>query len=120
MSTASRPASPKDTPAPLAYPPEKEKDVEMGKSEATPDDLEATDISQVSVPNEANDEEKGEVSADPFEVWWDEPADQDPENPKNWPMSKKWTTIAVLSTITFLTYVSLKLLYPLMSTNRVG
>ena len=40
-----------------------------------------------------------------FSVWWNEPADQDPENPMNWPSRRKWTTIGVLSGITFLTYV---------------
>jgi hypothetical protein len=36
-------------------------------------------------------------------VWWDDPVDQDPENPMNWPASKKWGTIAVISSITFIT-----------------
>jgi hypothetical protein len=36
-------------------------------------------------------------------VWWDEPADQDPENPKNWSEKKKWGTIAIVSSITFIT-----------------
>lgn len=36
-------------------------------------------------------------------VSWDEPEDQDPCNPMNWPPSKKWRTIALLSFTTFLT-----------------
>jgi hypothetical protein len=36
-------------------------------------------------------------------VWWDEPVDQDPENPKNWSEKKKWGTIAIVSSITFIT-----------------
>lgn len=36
-------------------------------------------------------------------VWWDEPVDQDPENPMNWGAGRKWSTIAVLSLITFIT-----------------
>jgi hypothetical protein len=40
-----------------------------------------------------------------FEVWWEEPADQDPMNPMNWPKWKKWSTIITLSSITFLTSV---------------
>jgi hypothetical protein len=36
-------------------------------------------------------------------VWWDEPVDQDPENPKNWSERKKWGTIAIVSSITFIT-----------------
>ncbi|KAL1980636.1 hypothetical protein VTN96DRAFT_3887 [Rasamsonia emersonii] len=38
-----------------------------------------------------------------FEVWWDEPADQDPANPMNWSNVRKWTIIATVSFITFLT-----------------
>jgi hypothetical protein len=37
------------------------------------------------------------------QVWWDEPADQDPANPMNWPAWRKWSNIAILSFITFLT-----------------
>lgn len=42
-----------------------------------------------------------------FEVWWDEPADQDPANPMNWSNVRKWTIIATVSFITFLTSVML-------------
>lgn len=42
-----------------------------------------------------------------FEVWWDEPADQDPANPMNWSNARKWTIIATVSFITFLTSVML-------------
>ena len=86
---------------------EKNKDLEVGKSEATTVDLDDEAI-QTSPPNTGNDEEvPKETEADPFDVWWDEPADQDPANPMNWPMSRKWATIAVLSAITFLTLVFL-------------
>ena len=37
-----------------------------------------------------------------FIVWWDEPIDQDPENPMNWSLSKKWVNILTISTISFL------------------
>jgi multidrug resistance protein len=36
-------------------------------------------------------------------VWWDEPVDQDPQNPMNWGAVRKWVTIAILVFITFLT-----------------
>ncbi|KAF2797061.1 MFS general substrate transporter [Melanomma pulvis-pyrius CBS 109.77] len=39
----------------------------------------------------------------PYSVWWDEPADQDPENPQNWSNGRKWGIITTLSVITFLT-----------------
>jgi hypothetical protein len=42
-------------------------------------------------------------SADPNVVNWDGP--DDPEKPLNWPASKKWINIALISSITFLTLV---------------
>jgi hypothetical protein len=48
-----------------------------------------------------------------FEVWWDEILGQEPKdtkNPINWAEKKKWSNIAVLSSITFLTSVALNLL----------
>lgn len=36
-------------------------------------------------------------------VWWQEPADKDPENPLNWPTRRKYAIIGTLSFITFLT-----------------
>ena len=37
-----------------------------------------------------------------FVVWWDEPHDQDPENPMNWSSTRKWFNIVVISFISFL------------------
>lgn len=37
-----------------------------------------------------------------FVVWWDEPHDQDPENPMNWSSTRKWFNICVISIISFL------------------
>lgn len=37
-----------------------------------------------------------------FVVWWDEPHDQDPENPMNWSSKRKWFNICVISIISFL------------------
>lgn len=39
-----------------------------------------------------------------FDVWWSEPENEDPANPRNWSNSRKWTIIASLSFVTFLTY----------------
>ena len=91
------------------YPPEKEKDLEVGKSDSPTVDTNET--IQNTPPSTSNEEDVTKEAAkepiDPFEVWWDEPADQDPANPMNWPMSRKWASIAVLSAITFLTFVPL-------------
>ncbi|KAI9666462.1 MAG: hypothetical protein M1821_004398 [Bathelium mastoideum] len=35
-------------------------------------------------------------------VWWDEPYDQDPENPMNWPSKRKWVNIITISVTGFL------------------
>ena len=35
-------------------------------------------------------------------VWWDEPENQNPENPMNWSSAKKWVNILVISVISFL------------------
>lgn len=37
-----------------------------------------------------------------FVVWWNEPADQDPENPMNWSSRRKWFNIITISVISFL------------------
>lgn len=42
-----------------------------------------------------------------FDVWWNAPENEDPANPRNWSNSQKWTIIASLSLVTFLTYVTL-------------
>jgi hypothetical protein len=59
--------------------------------------------------NLKNEQDAGatSVSAEPslIEVYWEEPIDQDPANPMNWPSSRKWMNIGVLSSITFLTCV---------------
>lgn len=39
-----------------------------------------------------------------FVVGWEEPSDQDPDNPLNWSTGRKWSIIGILSFITFLTY----------------
>jgi len=52
-------------------------------------------------------------------VWWD--GDNDPANPMNWSAVKKWTNISVMSMITFLTYVSIRLyraLHDLLTMDR--
>ena len=38
-----------------------------------------------------------------LDVFWDEPVDQDPNNPMNWTVTRKWTIVATVSFITFLT-----------------
>ncbi|CAK7217015.1 hypothetical protein SCUCBS95973_003008 [Sporothrix curviconia] len=47
-----------------------------------------------------------------FVVWWQQPADQDRENPQNWTSRRKWSIIAMLSFLTFLTPLASSMLAP--------
>jgi multidrug resistance protein len=63
-------------------------------------------------PGESAVSSTKEEEADPNEVWWDEPADRDLQNPMNWPAWKKWSQIAVLSYITFITPLASSIFAP--------
>ncbi|KAK2609626.1 hypothetical protein N8I77_003119 [Diaporthe amygdali] len=52
----------------------------------------------------------GEPTKDPNLVTWNGP--NDPENPKNWPMSKKWATTMLVSAFTFISPVSSSMVAP--------
>ena len=70
----------------------------MDKKEELPveeRDFESNDLSNPKV------EKVTEAESSEFDVWWND--DQDPENPQNWTAKKKWSNIAVMSSITFLT-----------------
>lgn len=49
-----------------------------------------------------NGEESKATEAN-MEVFWEEPANQDPANPMNWGATRRWVIIAMVSFITFLT-----------------
>lgn len=90
---------------------EKDRDLEIGRPGSTNDQI--NDTAGISPPNNAEDKKTAASPAEQnLEVWWDEPVDQDPLNPMNWPASQKWRMIAVLSSITFLTSVSPQDNYP--------
>ena len=63
------------------------------------------DLGQHATPlgGELGDGVKTVEKASEFDVWWNEPADQDLENPVNWTTKKKWSNIGIMSCITFLT-----------------
>ncbi|KAK4943292.1 hypothetical protein LTR10_017135 [Elasticomyces elasticus] len=64
--------------------------------------MEPSDLEKVMSKHEDGDVAVTvEVTTDPNVINWNGP--DDPENPLNWPASKKWTNIAFLSAITFLT-----------------
>lgn len=61
---------------------------------------------------EKTDESSGHGSPDEFTVFWDEPIDQDPENPLNWTTARKASIIAAISFITFLTPLASSMFAP--------
>lgn len=56
-----------------------------------------------------NDNAEQTSEADPFDVYWDEPVDQDPANPMNWRSARKTAIIVTVSFLTFLTSVNLSI-----------
>lgn len=77
-------------------------DVEKGIS-PNASDLEGATIRPESrqEPEENTHDADKEADQDPNVVDWDGP--DDPENPQNWPMKKKWFNIATISMLTFVT-----------------
>ncbi|KAK1716857.1 hypothetical protein CaCOL14_001285 [Colletotrichum acutatum] len=77
-------------------------DVEKGIS-PNASDLEGATIRPESrqEPEENAQDAAKEAHQDPNVVDWDGP--DDPENPQNWPMKKKWFNIATISMLTFVT-----------------
>lgn len=64
-------------------------------------------IQDLDIERNASPSSDAAASArDEFEVWWEDPADQDPENPMNWTNTRKIITIITISFVTFLTCVS--------------
>ena len=80
-------------------PPKASSDLEK---ETVETDLEAGIRSSSSSKKEEDTQQAG---SDPNIVDWDGP--DDPANPMNWSEKLKWGNVAVISSITFLTYVHL-------------
>ncbi|KAL4917692.1 major facilitator superfamily domain-containing protein [Aspergillus aurantiobrunneus] len=57
---------------------------------------------------------RSDQSQDPKLVTWNGP--DDPENPKNWPMKKKWAIVVTVSCFTFISPVSSSMVAPALST----
>ncbi|KAJ5679820.1 hypothetical protein N7462_008064 [Penicillium macrosclerotiorum] len=55
---------------------------------------------------------KDEGSETDLDVFWNEPVDQDPANPMNWSSARKWTIVATVSFITFLTPLASSMFAP--------
>lgn len=70
------------------------------------------DESQASEVTNTSDVTKSSDETTNFKVGWNEPADQDPENPMNWTTRRKWSIIGILSFITFLTPLASSMMAP--------
>ncbi|KAF1982316.1 membrane transporter [Aulographum hederae CBS 113979] len=77
---------------------DRERDLEKGTESATTAPIEGC----LSAPE----------PADPNIVFWDEPADQDPQNPMNWSAKMKWGNIALLSTLSLITPLASSMFAP--------
>lgn len=66
-------------------------DLEKKDVERNLDGVEEFDANVASAPNSV------------YDVYWTEPANEDPENPMNWTPRKKWEIVGVLSFLSFLT-----------------
>lgn len=58
------------------------------------------DVESAQVVDEVTNDSANEEEYDPNIVGWD--SEDDPANPINWPLWKKWTNIGLISAITFI------------------
>lgn len=74
---------------------------------------ESTSATELDVESEKQDAEKGDALAgvdSKYIVDWD--GDNDPANPLNWPQRKKWTSMGIVSAITFITPLASSMFAP--------
>jgi len=83
---------------------EKETDIELAPEESHQSESPTTSgVSQILEEKDVEAQAAEVSQPDENVVWWDEPVDQDPDNPMNWGAGRKWGTIAILAFITFIT-----------------
>ncbi|KAJ5937996.1 hypothetical protein N7454_004338 [Penicillium verhagenii] len=70
----------------------------MSSDNAAPKLEQALSPLDPKMPADKGEEEKGkmEVTSE-FDVFWNEPVDQDPENPMNWSLARRWTIVVAFS-----------------------
>ncbi|KAI5365163.1 Putative MFS transporter superfamily [Septoria linicola] len=64
------------------------------------------DVEKVSI------DERSSPSSDGYEVYWDEPINEDPTNPMNWTSLRKISIIAMVSFVSFLTPLAYSMFAP--------
>ena len=80
-----------------------DKDLELALEQGHDADTPSNKFSRTPEDKEVQVEHAESTPEDPNVVWWDEPADQDPQNPMNWSAGRKSATIAILSFVTLIT-----------------
>lgn len=72
------------------------------QSQPEPQSQDLTSNRETSIVEKEDNEQNAGVDAG-LVVFWDEPADQDAANPLNWSARRRWSIVAMVSFITFLT-----------------
>lgn len=75
-------------------------------NQVLPESEDLPPASNQDVPADRTEQRKSAGADDDMDVFWDEPADQDPKNPMNWSVVRKWSIVSMVSFITFLTYAT--------------
>ena len=91
-----------------------------GKGSPASSDLEKEIDLEAGHRNEELDKKELEMTkpdVDPDVVDWDGP--DDPQNPVNWSEKLKWANVAVIASITFLTWVALAFFHRVQDTDMV-
>ncbi|TVY81423.1 Efflux pump radE [Lachnellula suecica] len=73
-------------------------------------------VENLSIQNDGGESKIGhdshDLSSPMIPVFWDEPTDQDPNNPLNWSFRRKWSIISVLALLSLLTPVASSMMAP--------
>jgi multidrug resistance protein len=86
-----------------------ETDIEKGKESPSNESQEK----QQQKDHHLDDDDDGHSDDDEHLVTWDGP--DDPQNPKNWPLKRKWAAVFVVSSFTFISPVSSAILAPALT-----
>ncbi|KAJ5553408.1 hypothetical protein N7494_002786 [Penicillium frequentans] len=79
----------------------------LSQESQPPQTMTDQDMSDKSEQMEGNPE-----AEEALDVFWDEPVDQDPANPMNWSLARRWTIVGAVSFITFLTPLASSMFAP--------
>lgn len=92
----------------------KDTSLDKGLEEEAPHDSDSHEAPQTEKGGLTSTEECNSSSThhDEFEVWWNEPADQDPDNPMNWSPVHKASIVGLVAFVAFLTPLASSMFAP--------